>query len=336
MTDYRQAQRALAALQRRNVTILGWGPDGAAHAMCLRDSGVDVRIGLPEGDPDRGAAEAEGFAVKESYEACEEADLVMLLAPAEKQAALYESALADNLVRGDVFLVGDGFALRHGLIEVPDGVDVGLVAPVGPGPLVRREFAEGRGVPVLVAVASDASGQAWDATLGYAAGIGGLRSGIVTTTIAEAVDSAAFGAAAVTLGGIPALMRAAVDTLTDAGYGAEVSYLACLHAAKAAVDIAWSRGLDTLAAESPSWHGFAAAHRGETSPVEREEMAELLEEISTGDLGAEFMADTDAAAAKAWRQTTVEHPSTEAGRALRAMMPWLVRETDPRTGERWR
>lgn len=335
MTDYRQAQRALATLQRRFVTILGWGPDAAAHAACLRDSGVDVRIGLQEADPGWAEAEADGFRVAECVEACEEADLVMLIAPAEQQQDLFDHALADNLVAGDVILVHDGFALRHGLLDIPDGVDVGLVQPLGPAALVRREFAEGRGVPTLVAVANDASGEAWDTVLGYAAGLGGLRAGIVTTTVAEAVDAAAYGAAAVTLGGIPALLRASVDTLTESGFSPEVAYLACMHAAKAAVDEAHAHGLDRLAGESPAWHAHVAAQRGEVSPVLREELSEVLEEITSGQLGRDFLG-SDGAEVEAWRTRTAAHPSTEIGARLRAMMPWLARDVDARAGERWR
>ena len=330
MTDYAAAARALQTLRQRNVTILGEGPATAAHALCLRDCGIDVRLGMAADDAQRAEAEAEGFAVKDPYEACEEADLIMLLAPAERQQALYEEAVADNLVRGDVFLVGDGFALRYGLITPPAEVDVGLVVPVTGPERMRREFAEGRGVPTLVAVAQDASGTAWDEITGYAAGLGGLRAGIVQATVAEVVDAAAFGAAAVSDGGIPAVMRAAFDALVAAGYEPEVAYLACVDGAQEAVDAIAHRGLAGFEERLAPWPGYLAAH----TPEPRFDLAGLLERVRSGELAERFLADGAAERAEALERSRA-HGSEDVGRRLRGLMPWLATR-DARRGQRWR
>jgi ketol-acid reductoisomerase len=183
----------LSVVQGRHVAVLGYGSQGHAHSLSLRDSGVDVRVGLPEGSKSRAKAEAEGLRVLTPYEACEEADLIMILAPDPVQRTLYKEAVEPNLVEGDALFFGHGFNIRFGYIKPPAGVDVCMVAPKGPGHLVRREFSEGRGVPVLVAVEEDASGKAWDLALSYAKGIGGLRAGGIRTTFTEETDTAEYG-----------------------------------------------------------------------------------------------------------------------------------------------
>lgn len=326
---------ALTALRSRSVAILGYGAQGAAQALCLRDSGIDVRVGLPADHADVALAEAEGLRVVDPEEACEESDVVMLLAPAEQQQALFDEVLAGSLVRGDVLLVADGFALRYGLITPPAGVDVGLVQPVGDPATLRQEFAEGRGVPVMVAVAQDESGDAWSDVLGYAAALGGARAGVVETTVAQAVDAATFGAAAVVDGGIATLMRDAYDTLTAAGYGDDIAYLACVHQAKAAVDAIYAQGIAAHAAGLEPWAGYAAAF----GPRENdgEALRELLGLVQDGTLARAFLADEEAGGAEriAARDEAARHPSEAVGERLRGMMPWL-RHADPRAGQRWR
>src|SRR5215208_4284509 len=196
----------LSLIQGRNVAVLGFGSQGHAHALSLRDSGVDVRVGLPEASKSRPKAEAQGLRVLPPYEACEEADLIMVLTPDPAQRKVYAEAIEPNLVTGDALFFSHGFNIRFGYIQPPDSVDVALVAPKGPGHLVRREYAEGRGVPVLVAVGQDASGKAWDLALSYAKGIGGLRAGGIRTTFTEETETDLFGEQAVLCGGASQLV----------------------------------------------------------------------------------------------------------------------------------
>lgn len=334
--DLAVAAHALATLRRTNVTVLGWGDAAAAHALCLRDSGVDVRIGLPGPGREWADAEAEGFVVKESYEACEEADLIVVLVPPHEQGQLWQDAVAPNVVPGDTVIFGDGFALRHGLVMPPAGVDVGLVQPVGSGSLLRREFAEGRGVPVLVAVAQDATGRAADTVLGYAGGLGGLRAGIVLSTVAEVADASVFGAAAVTDGGLHELMRASWQVLVDAGYSPEVAYLSCMNAAQDALDSIVRHGIAGHRAGLDPWPAFASAQ-----PLLGDRLDDALRErlatIQDGTLAEDFIDDVDeggtAVARAALRDAS--HPSEPVGARLRAMMPWL-RRRDESAGRRWR
>ena len=259
-TIYDDDDADLSFVQKRNVAILGYGRDGEAHALSLRDSGVDVRVGLPASSRNRGPAEAEGLRVVEPYEACEEADLVAVLAPAAAQAALYREAIAPNLVGGEALLFARGLGVHFGLVTPPDDVDVMLVAPQAPGDVVRREFSAGRGVPALVAVHQDSSGEAWDLALSYARAIGGTRGGALRTTFAEESETDLFGVQAVRAGGVPALVRAAVDTLVDAGYQPEVAYLACVAELSRVVERLWVDG----GGDAPRWT-LPPARRGETT-----------------------------------------------------------------------
>ena len=233
----------LSLIQGRNVAVLGFGSQGHAHALSLRDSGVDVRVGLPEGSKSRARAEAQGLRVLDPYEACEEADLIMVLTPDPAQRKVYAAAIEPNLVPGDALFFSHGFNIRFGYIKPPEGVDVALVAPKGPGHLVRREYSEGRGVPVLVAVEQDASGKAWDLALSYAKAIGGLRAGGIKTTFTEETETDLFGEQAVLCGGASALVTAGFETLTEAGYQPEVAYFECLHELKLIVDLMYEGGI---------------------------------------------------------------------------------------------
>src|SRR3954454_2037362 len=219
----------LALIRSRKVAVLGYGSQGHAHALSLRDSGADGRIGRPEGSKSRAAAEAEGLRVLTPSEACAEADLVMVLAPDTAQRALYAEAIEPNLKDGDALFFAHGFNIRFGYITPPPGVDVAMVAPKGPGHLVRRQFTEGRGVPCLVAVEQDASGSALALALSYARGIGGTRAGTLKTTFTEETETDLFGEQAVLCGGVSALVQAGFETLVEAGYQPEVAYFECLH-----------------------------------------------------------------------------------------------------------
>src|SRR3954449_9569265 len=226
---YYDGDADLDVIRGRKVAVLGYGSQGHAHALSLRDSGVDVRIGLPESSKSRAAAEAEGLRVLTPYDACAEADLVMVLAPDTSQRGLYAEAIAPNLQDGDALFFAHGFNIRFGYIKPPAGVDVCMVAPKGPGHLVRREYSEGRGVPVIVAVEKDASGSAWPLALSYAKAIGGLRAGGIRTTFTEETETDLFGEQAVLCGGASQLVQYGFEVLTEAGYQPEVAYFECLH-----------------------------------------------------------------------------------------------------------
>src|SRR3954463_14975509 len=233
----------LDVIRGRKVAVLGYGSQGHAPALSLRDSGIAGRLGLPETSKSRAAAEAEGLRVLTPYDACAEADLVMVLAPDTAQRGLYAEAIEPNLTDGDALFFAHGFNIRFGYITPPEGVDVCMVAPKGPGHLVRREFSEGRGVPVLVAVEQDASGEAWPLTLSYAKAIGGLRAGGIKTTFTEETETDLFGEQAVLCGGASALIQAGYETLVDAGYQPEVAYFECLHELKLIVDLMYEGGI---------------------------------------------------------------------------------------------
>src|SRR6201990_1135333 len=233
----------LSVIQGRKVAVIGYGSQGHAHALSLRDSGVDVRIGLPEGSKSRSRAEDDGLPVFTPAEACEQADLIMVSAPDTIQRKLYEEAIAPNLVDGDALFFAHGLNIRYNLIEPPAGVDVCMVAPKGPGHLVRRQFNAGRGVPVLVAVERDATGNAWPLTLAYAKGIGGTRAGALKTTFTEETETDLFGEQAVLCGGVSELIKAGFGTLVEAGYQPEGASFECLHELKLIVDLMYEGGI---------------------------------------------------------------------------------------------
>src|SRR4051794_9354381 len=236
----------LSIIQGRKVAVLGYGSQGHGHALSLHDSGVDVRVGLPEGSKSREKAEAAGLRATDPATASQEADLIMVLAPDTVQRRLYADHGAPNLKQGDALFFGHGFNIRYGYIQPPAGVDVAMVAPKGPGHLVRRQFVEGRGVPVLVAVEQDATGKALELALSYAKGIGGTRAGALRTTFTEETETDLFGEQAVLCGGATALVEAGFETLVEAGYQPEVAYFECLHELKLIVDLMYEGGLSKM------------------------------------------------------------------------------------------
>ncbi|MBV8933746.1 MAG: ketol-acid reductoisomerase, partial [Kutzneria sp.] len=233
----------LGIVQGRRVAIVGYGSQGHAHALSLRDSGVDVRIGLPEGSTSRPKAEEQGLRVLTTAQAAAEANLIMILAPDTKQRAIYTEDIAPNLSGGDAIFFGHGFNIRYGLIEPPSTVDVAMVAPKGPGHLVRRQFVDGKGVPCLIAVEQDATGGAQDLALSYAKAIGGSRAGVIKTTFTEETETDLFGEQAVLCGGTSALVRAGFEVLTEAGYAPEIAYFEVLHELKLIVDLMYEGGI---------------------------------------------------------------------------------------------
>ncbi|MCI0689074.1 MAG: ketol-acid reductoisomerase [Sporichthyaceae bacterium] len=317
----------LSIVQARNVAVLGYGSQGHAHALSLRDSGVDVRVGLPETSASRTRAEDEGLRVVNPYEACEEADLIMVLAPDPAQRRLYAEAIAPNLVAGDALFFGHGFNIRFGFIAPPAGVDVGMVAPKGPGHLVRRQFTEGKGVPVLVAVDQDASGRAFDLALSYAKAIGGTRAGAIRTTFTEETETDLFGEQAVLCGGVTHLIEAGFETLVEAGYQPEVAYFECLHEMKLIVDLMYEGGLSKMrwsVSDTAEFGDYVSGPRIVTDQT-RAEMRRILAEIRDGSFAKRWIDEYDAGLPnyKRYVDEHAAHPIEKTGAKLRPMMSWI-------------
>ncbi|HET9859052.1 MAG TPA: ketol-acid reductoisomerase [Nocardioidaceae bacterium] len=317
----------LSVIQSRNVAVLGYGSQGHAHALSLRDSGVDVRVGLPEGSKSRAKAEAEGLRVLTPSEAVEEADLIVILAPDHVQRTLYKESVEPNLVEGDALFFGHGFNIRFGYITPPEGVDVAMVAPKGPGHLVRREYSEGRGVPVLVAVEKDATGKAWDLALSYAKGIGGLRAGGIKTTFTEETETDLFGEQAVLCGGVSELVMKGFEVLTEAGYQPEVAYFECLHELKLIVDLMYENGISGMRfsiSDTAEYGDYTRGPRIVTAET-KATMRQMLKEIQSGEFAKKWIAENENGQPnfKAMRDADRHHPIEVVGAKLRNMMPFL-------------
>jgi ketol-acid reductoisomerase len=317
----------LSLIADRHVAVLGYGSQGHAHALSLRDSGVDVRVGLAEGSKSREKAEAQGLRVVTPTEACEEADVVMVLVPDHQQRQLYAGAIEPSLVDGDALFFAHGFNIRFGYISPPSGVDVCMVAPKGPGHLVRREFSDGRGVPVLVAVERDASGKAWPLTLSYAKAIGGLRAGGIKTTFTEECETDLFGEQTVLCGGMSRLVQLGFEVLTEAGYQPEIAYFECLHELKLIVDLMYEGGIAKQrwsVSDTAEYGDYVSGPRLIDDSV-KQRMLDVLAEIKDGSFAARFIADQDAGAPefKRLRAEAEQHPIEQTGRELRKLMSWV-------------
>jgi len=317
----------LSVIQGKNVAVLGYGSQGHAHALSLRDSGVDVRVGLLEGSASRAKAEAEGLRVLSPSEAVEESDVIVVLAPDPAQRRLYAEAIEPNITPGDTLVFGHGFNIRFGYITPPPGVDVVMIAPKGPGHLVRREYVDGRGVPVLVAVEEDASGKAWDVALSYARAIGGLRAGGIRTTFTEETETDLFGEQAVLCGGASQLVMYGFEVLTEAGYQPEVAYFECLHELKLIVDLMYEGGI-----AKQRWSVSDTAEYGDyvSGPLVIDEhvkqnMKSVLAKIRDGSFAQRFIDDQDAGGPEfqALRAKGEQHPIEATGRELRKLMAWV-------------
>ena len=322
----------LSVIQGRTVAVLGYGSQGHAHALSLRDSGVDVRVGLLEGSKSRPKAEAEGLRVVTPSEAVEESDLIVVLAPDPAQRALYAEAIEPNLADGDALFFGHGFNIRYEYVKPPASVDVCMVAPKGPGHLVRREYSEGRGVPVVVAVEQDATGNAWPLTLSYAKAIGGLRAGGIKTTFTEETETDLFGEQAVLCGGMSALVQAGFETLVDAGYQPEVAYFECLHELKLIVDLMYEGGIakQRWSISDTAEYGDYVSGRRIIDDSVKARMAEVLADVRDGSFARRFIADQDAGAPefKRFRAESEGHPIETTGRELRKLMSWVKSHGD--------
>jgi ketol-acid reductoisomerase len=317
----------LSLVQARKVAVLGYGSQGHAHALNLRDSGVDVRVGLPETSKSRAAAEAEGLRVVTPAEACAEADLIMVLAPDTVQRHLFADAIEPNLNDGDALFFGHGFNIRFGYITPPANVDVCMVAPKGPGHLVRRQFSEGRGVPCLVAVEQDASGSGLALALAYSKGIGGTRPGTLKTTFTEETETDLFGEQAVLCGGMSALVQAGFETLTEAGYQPEAAYFECLHELKLIVDLMYEGGLSKMRWSISDTAEYGDYSRGPrvVNAETKKEMKRILAEIQDGTFAREWIAEDDAGrpAFVSYRASSAAHPIEHVGATLRGLMSWI-------------
>jgi ketol-acid reductoisomerase len=317
----------LSLIQGKKVAVLGFGSQGHAHALSLRDSGVDVRVGLPEGSKSRPKAEQAGLRVVTPAEAVAEADVIMILAPDTVQRKLYDADVAPNLKDGDALFFGHGLNIRFGLITPPAGVDVAMVAPKGPGHLVRRQFVDGRGVPCLVAVEQDASGTALQLALSYAKGIGGTKAGVLKTTFTEETETDLFGEQAVLCGGASALVQTGFEVLIEAGYQPEVAYFECLHELKLIVDLMYEGGIGKMRwsiSDTAEFGDYVTGPRIITAETKKA-MQQVLAEIQDGTFTKRLIDDDENGGPElaAFRKTGADHPIETVGAKLRPMMAWI-------------
>ncbi len=321
----------LSIIQGKKVAVIGYGSQGHAHSLNLRDSGVDVRVGLAEGSKSKAKAEAEGLTVKSVADAVKEADLVVILTPDQVQRSVYANEIQPNLRPGAALLFGHGFNIRFGYIQPETDADVLMVAPKGPGHIVRREFVDGRGVPVLLAVEQDATGTAWDLAKSYAKAIGGLRAGGIKTTFTEETETDLFGEQAVLCGGASQLVMYGFETLVEAGYQPEVAYFECLHELKLIVDLMIEGGIakQRWSVSDTAEYGDYVSGPRVIDPHVKENMRAVLTDIQNGAFAKRFIDDQDAGAPefKALREKGAQHPIEATGRDLRKLMAW-VKQTD--------
>jgi ketol-acid reductoisomerase len=317
----------LSIIQGRKVAVIGYGSQGHAHSLSLRDSGVEVVVGLQEGSKSRAKAQEQGLEVKTPAEASAWADVIMVLAPDTAQRKIYAESIAPNLTAGKALFFGHGLNIRFGLITPPAGVDVAMVAPKGPGHLVRRQFVDGRGVPCLVAVEQDASGQALQLALSWAKGIGGTRAGVIKTTFTEETETDLFGEQAVLCGGMSELVMKGFEVLTEAGYQPEVAYFECLHELKLIVDLMYEGGIAKQrwsVSDTAEYGDYVSGPRVIDEHV-KENMKAVLEDIRNGSFAQRFIDDQDAGAPefKKLRAQGEQHPIEATGRELRKLMSWV-------------
>jgi ketol-acid reductoisomerase len=312
----------------RKVAIMGYGSQGHAHALNLKDSGIDVRVGLREGSGSKAKAEAAGLEVRSIADAAAEADVIMILLPDTEQAATYDEAIAPNLNDGDAVFFAHGFNIRFGLISPPAGVDVAMVAPKGPGHLVRRTYEEGGGTPCLIAIEQDASGRAKALALAYADAIGGARAGVIETTFAEETETDLFGEQVVLCGGLTSLVTSGFETLVDAGYQPEVAYFECLHELKLIVDLMYEQGIGGMRYSISDTAEYGDLTRGPRviDDDTRARMKAILGEIQDGSFAAEWVGEARAGRTNFERleQAGQGHQIEQVGDELRSMMPWIA------------
>ena len=318
------------ALSGKTIAILGYGSQGHAHALNLKESGHDVVVGLRADSSSRQAAEEAGLEVVDTADAASRGDIVMVLLPDEKQGEIWKSEIADGIAPGNLVMFGHGFSIHFGEIDPPAGVDVGMVAPKGPGHLVRRQYQEGKGVPCLLAVHADASGDARDLVLAYASGIGGGRAGIIETTFKDECETDLFGEQAVLCGGATELVRAGFETLVEAGYDPRLAYFETLHELKLIVDLMYEKGVQGMRFSISNTAEYGDMTRGPRVITDetRESMRKILGEIQSGEFAKEWIAENRAGAENfnRMREEAAGHQVEDVGRELRSMMPWIDQE----------
>jgi len=327
MNIYYDKDADLSLIQGKKVTILGYGSQGHAHALNLKESGVEVRVGLREGSTSVAKAKNAGLTVLSPEQAVREADLVMVLVPDEHQAQLYTDVIAPNLKQGGGLAFAHGFNIHFGQIEPRADLDVFMIAPKGPGHLVRNTYTQGGGVPCLIAIHADRSGTAREIALAYASAIGGGRAGVIETNFREETETDLFGEQAVLCGGASALVMAGFETLVEAGYAPEMAYFECLHELKLIVDLMYEGGIANMRysiSNTAEYGDFTRGPRIVTDET-RAEMRRILKEIQTGQFARDFIAENRAGAPmlKAMRRLGQEHPIEQVGGQLRDMMPWI-------------
>ncbi|MBK5251713.1 MAG: ketol-acid reductoisomerase [Peptostreptococcaceae bacterium] len=324
---YYEKDANLELLKKKKVAVLGYGSQGHAHALNLKESGASVVVGLYNGSKSWEKAEKDGFKVLTAEDAVAESDLVVMLVPDEKQKVLYETAVKPNLNPGDVLVFAHGFNIHFGQIVADESVDVFMVAPKGPGHLVRRVYEDGKGVPALFAVHQDPSGKTRDLALAYAKGIGATRAGVIETTFEEETETDLFGEQCVLCGGITELIKAGFDTLTEAGYQKEIAYFECLHEMKLIVDLLYEGGFENMRysiSDTAEYGDYTASSRIVTQET-RNEMKKMLGEIQTGVFARNWILENVAGRPyfNARKRQELEHPMVETGKELRGMMSWI-------------
>jgi ketol-acid reductoisomerase len=324
---YYDDDASLEPLEGKTVAILGYGSQGHAHALNLRDSGIDVVVGLRSDSPSRAEAEAEGLEVLSVADAAGRGDVVMILLPDERQAEIWEREIRDGIAPGNLLMFAHGFAVHFAQIDPPAGVDVGMVAPKGPGHMVRRQYQEGSGVPCLMAVHADETGTARDLVLAYAKGIGGTRAGVIETTFKDECETDLFGEQAVLCGGATELVRAGFETLVDAGYDPRLAYFECLHELKLIVDLMYEKGISGMRDSISNTAEYGDMTRGKMVITDetRAAMQKILADIQSGDFAREWIAENRAGGENfdRLRAEGRDHQVERVGAELRSMMEWI-------------
>ena len=327
VTIYHEQDANPELIQGKKIAVIGYGSQGHAHALNLKDSGCDVRVGLREGSKSWQAAEEAGLKVMTVADAAKEADLIMIIAPDEKQAEIYEQSIAPNLNSGDTLAFAHGFNIHFGYIKPPADVDVIMIAPKGPGHMVRRVYQEGAGVPCLICAEQDASGQAMDVALSYAWGIGGARAGVIETTFKNETETDLFGEQAVLCGGLTSLIQAGFETLVEAGYPPEMAYFECFHEVKLIVDLMYEGGMKKMRYSISNTAEYGDYYAGEKviTDSSKAAMKEILKRIQDGSFADEFIEDSKNGQKKLLANREAENASQieEVGETLRSLFSWI-------------
>ncbi len=324
---YYEADTDPSIIKGRKVAIIGYGSQGHAHALNLKESGVQVVVGLREGSKSAAKATAAGLTVKSIADACKWADLVMLTMPDTEQKATYNDHVKRYMKPGKALAFAHGFNIRFKRIRPPKGVDVIMIAPKGPGHLVRRTYTEGGGVPCLIAVEQDSTGNAKAVALSYAQAIGGARAGIIETTFTEETETDLFGEQVVLCGGVTSLVQAGFETLVEAGYQPEMAYFECLHEVKLIVDLMYEEGIAGMRYSISDTAEYGDVTRGPriVTPNTKKQMQKILKEIQSGKFAKEWIAESEGGRVKfnELRKAGADHQIEEVGKRLRSMMPWI-------------